>query len=58
MSEHDGSDPLMATRMPTVLQHEMWGRTDPLPSTILAKLQNERSTLDASARLYNFDIVL
>jgi hypothetical protein len=36
----------------------MWGKAHPLPSTIFAKLQNERSKLDASARRYNFDIVL
>ncbi len=41
-----------------LLQHDMWGKTNPLPSTIFAKLQNERSTLDASARRYDFDIVL
>lgn len=41
-----------------LLQHDMWGRTSPLPSTIFAKLQKERSTLDASARHYQFDIVL
>ena len=33
-----------------LLQHDMWGKTNPLPSTIFAKLQKERSTLDASAR--------
>lgn len=41
-----------------LLQHDMWGRTHPLPSTIFAKLQPERSKLDASARHYAFDIVL
>ena len=41
-----------------LLQHDMWGRTNPLPSTIFAKLRNERSTLDASARHYKFDVVL
>ena len=41
-----------------VLQHDMWGQINPLPSTIFAKLQKERSTLDAAARRYQFDIVL
>ncbi len=41
-----------------LLQHDMWGRTNPLPSTIFAKLQKGHSTLDASARHYQFDIVL
>ena len=41
-----------------VLQHDLWGNTNPLPSTIFAKLQKERSSLDASARRYQFDIVL
>ena len=41
-----------------VLQHDMWGKINPLPSTIFAKLQKERPTLDASARRYQFDIVL
>ena len=41
-----------------LLQHDMWGKTSPLPSTIFAKLQKERSRLDASAVLYEFDIVL
>jgi protocatechuate 3,4-dioxygenase beta subunit len=41
-----------------LLQHDMWAKTNPLPSTIFAKLQKERSTLDASARHYQFDIVL
>ena len=41
-----------------VLQHDMWGQINPLPSTIFAKLQKERSTLDAAARHYQFDIVL
>lgn len=41
-----------------VLQHDMWGSAAPLPSTIFAKLQKERSTLDAAARHYQFDIVL
>jgi hypothetical protein len=41
-----------------VLQHDMWGKINPLPSTIFAKLQKERSTLDAAARRYQFDIVL
>ena len=41
-----------------VLQHDMWGNINPLPSTIFAKLQKERSTLDAAARRYQFDIVL
>lgn len=41
-----------------LLQHDMWGSANPLPSTIFAKLQKERSTLDASARRYEFDIVL
>jgi hypothetical protein len=36
----------------------MWGNTNPLPSTIFAKLQKERSTLDATAMHYQFDIVL
>ena len=41
-----------------LLQHDMWGKTSPLPSTIFAKLQKERSRLDASALRYEFDIVL
>jgi hypothetical protein len=41
-----------------LLDHDMWGRTNPLPATIFAKLQNDRWTLDASARQYRFDIVL
>jgi len=41
-----------------LLQHDMWGNTNPLPSTIFAKLQKERSTLDATAMHYQFDIVL
>jgi protocatechuate 3,4-dioxygenase beta subunit len=41
-----------------VLQHDMWGRTTPLPSSIFAKLEHERSTAEASARHYRFDIVL
>jgi protocatechuate 3,4-dioxygenase beta subunit len=41
-----------------LLQHDMWGQTSPLPSTIFAKLQKERSRLDASALRYEFDIVL
>ena len=41
-----------------VLQHDMWGKTNPLPSTIFAKLQRGRSTVDANARHYEFDIVL
>ena len=41
-----------------VLQHDMWGKINPLPSTIFAKLQKVRSTLDATARRYQFDIVL
>jgi hypothetical protein len=41
-----------------VLQHDMWGNTNPLPSTIFAKLQKARSSLDASATRYRFDIVL
>ena len=41
-----------------LLQHDMWGNTSPLPSTIFAKLQKERSRLDASAMRYEFDIVL
>jgi len=34
------------------------GRTTPLPGAIFAKLQKERSRLDASALRYEFDIVL
>jgi protocatechuate 3,4-dioxygenase beta subunit len=41
-----------------VLQHDMWGNTNPLPSTIFAKLLKERSTLDATGLRYQFDIVL
>lgn len=41
-----------------LLQHDLWGKTDPLPSTIFARLQKERSTLDATALRYQFDIVL
>ena len=41
-----------------LLAHDMWGKTSPLPSTIFAKLQKERSRLDASAMRYEFDIVL
>jgi protocatechuate 3,4-dioxygenase beta subunit len=53
----DDTDPKVLAQ-DKLLQHDMWGSTDPLPSTIFAKLQNERSTLDASARHYKFDIVL
>ena len=41
-----------------LLQHDMWGKTSPLPSTIFARLQKERSRLDASAVRYEFEIVL
>lgn len=41
-----------------LLQHDMWGSTNPLPSAIFAKLQKDRSTLDATATHYRFDIVL
>jgi protocatechuate 3,4-dioxygenase beta subunit len=41
-----------------LLQHDMWGSTSPLPQAIFAKLQKERSTLEPSARRYEFDIVL
>ena len=41
-----------------LLQHDMWGSTNPLPPTIFAKQRKERSTLDAQALLYNFDVVL
>jgi protocatechuate 3,4-dioxygenase beta subunit len=41
-----------------LLQHDLWGQTNPLPSTIFAKLQTAVSTLDARARHYRFDIVL
>jgi protocatechuate 3,4-dioxygenase beta subunit len=41
-----------------LLQHDMWGKTNPLPSTIFAKLQKEQSTLDPKASRYQFDIVL
>ena len=41
-----------------LLQHHMWGKTSPLPATIFAKLQKERSKLDATAVRYEFDIVL
>ena len=41
-----------------LLQHDMWGKTNPLPSTIFAKLQKDRSTLDPKASRYEFDIVL
>ncbi len=41
-----------------LLQHDMWGNTNPLASTIFAKLQKERTSLDASARRYQFDVVL
>ena len=41
-----------------LLQHDLWGNTNPLPSAIFAKLQKERSTLDATAMHYRFDIVL
>jgi protocatechuate 3,4-dioxygenase beta subunit len=53
----DDTDPTVLAQ-DKLLQHDMWGRTNPLPSTIFAKLQNERSALDASARHYTFDIVL
>jgi protocatechuate 3,4-dioxygenase beta subunit len=39
-----------------VLEHDMWGK--PPSSSIFAKLQKERSTLDARAQRYDFDIVL
>jgi hypothetical protein len=38
------------------LDHGAYGEL--VPSTIFAKLQNERAALDASARHYKFDIVL
>ena len=41
-----------------LLQHDMWGKTNPLPSAIFAKLQKDRSTLDPKASHYQFDIVL
>lgn len=41
-----------------LLEHDLWGRTNPLPSTIFAKLQTDFSTLDPKARHYRFDIVL
>jgi protocatechuate 3,4-dioxygenase beta subunit len=41
-----------------VLEHDLWGRTTPLPSAIFAKLQAGVSTLDPKARHYQFDIVL
>ena len=41
-----------------LLQHDMWGKTSPLPSTIFAKRQKNRSTLDPKASHYQFDIVL
>jgi protocatechuate 3,4-dioxygenase beta subunit len=41
-----------------LLQNDMWGNNNPLPSTIFAKLQKERTALDASARRYQFDVVL
>jgi protocatechuate 3,4-dioxygenase, beta subunit len=41
-----------------VLQHDMWGKTSPLPSTIFAHLEKSPSTLATAARHYRFDIVL
>jgi protocatechuate 3,4-dioxygenase beta subunit len=41
-----------------LLQHDMWGQANPLPSAIFAKRQADRSTLDPEASHYQFDIVL
>jgi hypothetical protein len=41
-----------------VLQHDMWGKTNPLPSNIFAHLQNDGSTLEPGAPHYTFDVVL
>jgi protocatechuate 3,4-dioxygenase beta subunit len=41
-----------------LLQHDMWGTTNPLPSTIFAKRQTDPSRLDPKARHYTFDVVL
>jgi protocatechuate 3,4-dioxygenase beta subunit len=40
-----------------LLQHDMWGRPS-LPASIFAQLQKDRSTLEAGASHYSFDVVL
>ncbi|HEY4179510.1 MAG TPA: protocatechuate 3,4-dioxygenase [Kofleriaceae bacterium] len=46
------------TAQDKVIAHDLWGASAPLPSTIFANRQTERSTWDAKAALYQFDIVL
>lgn len=41
-----------------LLEHDMWGRTNPLPSTIFASRLADQSTWDAKATRYEFNIVL
>lgn len=41
-----------------LLEHDMWGRTNPLPSTIFANRLEDQSTWDAKAPRYEFNIVL
>jgi len=41
-----------------VLQHDLWGKTNPLPSNIFAQPQKHGSTLEAGAAHYTFDVVL
>jgi len=41
-----------------LLEHDMWGRTNPLPSTIFANRLAGHSTWEAKAPRYEFNIVL
>jgi protocatechuate 3,4-dioxygenase beta subunit len=41
-----------------LLEHDMWGRIDPLPSTIFANRLAGHSTWEANAPRYEFNIVL
>ena len=41
-----------------VLQHDLWGKTTPLPAHVFAQLRPEASKLEPGAPHYRFDVVL